>query len=340
MAEVTIKTIAKEAGVSISLVSQVLNDRPVRVSPETRERIKRVASEMHYVPNMLASCLKSKQTKTIALLAPFTPFGFFSNLIYNVQKYARQAGYLTIVVNTFENEEHEAEELALYQSGMFDGMLIAPLAQSHSEQLFAQMKNEKYPFVFVDRFNPSCLTPIVSSDHEKIGYDMTMKAVGEGKKDIVFAYREGGDNSAGDLRLAGYKRAMIDSGLEPHCVLFSYHNDRSDKDSMRKAVSSLEKEPDVLFIHSGYYLPLLASACVSYGFDLKKISFMMVDGFAFTEAAADMAELLFAISGRCLIAVQDIDMIAKHAVSLLLSQIKGESQYGSKVLIPSQYQSF
>lgn len=339
MSEVNIKTIAQEAGVSISLVSQVLNDRPVRVSPETSKRIRSVAERYHYVPNRMASCLKSKETKTIALLAPFTPFGFFSNLIYNVQKYACQAGYLTMVINTFEDEAHEVHEMSLYRSGMFDGMIVAPLAEGRNVEVFSKMEEDSFPFVFVDRSNPAFHAPLVASDHEKIGYEMTLRAIRKGMKDIVFAYREGGRNSSGILRREGYLHAMKDSGLASRCVDFTYSGKvEDDLVSMKEALASLQQWPDAFFIHSGYYLPLLLQGCVDSGHCLDSLSFLTVDGYSLTEDMGTMIDQFHTISGRCLIAIQDIDVIAKHAVDMLLSRIRKEPIAQDTVMVMPKYQ--
>ena len=338
MVQVTIKTIANEAKVSISLVSQVLNNRDVRVSPETRERIIEVAEKYHYVPNKLASSLKSKQTNTIALLAPFTPNGFFSNLIYHVQKYADQAGYLTMVVNTFEDEERETQELELFQSGMFEGMIIAPLSHGKNLAVFQRMKYLEYPFVFVDRFNADMQIPLVSSDHSEVASQLTKQAIAEGKKDIVFLYRGNSNNSSGELRIAGYCQAMKDEGLTPQTLSFSYNHGPSDLEEIQEALSLLDHQPDAFFIHSGYYLPLLVHACRDRGFCLDSLYFLMVDGFNFTEECSDGPTLLSQITGRCTIALQDIDSIAKNAVELLLGLIgRKEIEETSKIVVSPNF---
>lgn len=337
MAEVNIRMIAQEAGVSISLVSQVLNDRPVRVSPETRNRIKRVAEQYHYIPNKFASCLKKKETKTIALLAPFTPYGFFSNLIYNVQKYAFESGYLTMVINTFENEERERDELRLFRSGMFDGMIIAPLAATDNGKVFAAMQKEAFPFVFVDRFMPGLAVPLITSDHEKVGYELTRKAIADGKRQIAFVYRMDGRNSAGDLRLSGYQRALAEAGLESHVINFTCGSTPScDVANLVSALRNIDFSVDTFFVHSGYYLPLLVKACRTCSIDVSHLSFLTVDAYSLSasEETGELVEILKDISGHCYLAVQDIDSIAKYAVKTLISQLEGAKNTEPHIVDP------
>jgi len=341
MSEITIKTIAHEAGVSISLVSLVLNNRDVRVSEETRQRIKEVAYKYHYVPNSIASCLKLKETHTIALVAPFTPSGYFSNLVYHVQRFAQQAGYLTMVVNTFEDERQESNELELFRSGMFDGMLVAPLFSTTGNEVLSQMKEARFPFICVDRFKSSFDVPVVSSDHEKVGYDMTKLELRKGKNKIVFLYRNNSLNTSGQLRLSGYNRAMQEAGLEPKTYGFAYTEDKpSNRQEMRRIVETIAEDTDAVFIHSGYYLPLFIQACQDAEITFPQADYLMVDGFQFTEQAIDIARVFSAISGRCVIAVQDIEAIAKTAVGELLSRIEMGDDPVKQVAIPVRYQFF
>ncbi len=340
MVEINIKTIAKEAGVSPSMVSQVLNNRPVRVSEETRKRILEVAEEHHYVPNKIAASLKLKSTKTIALLAPFTPYGFFSNLVYNVQKYATDAGYLTMVVNTFEDLGHEVKEMELYRSGLFDGMLIAPLSSSTNLPLFKEMEAKGFPFVCVDR-SIGKQFPLVSSDHEAVGYSLTRRAIDEGARNIVFFSRCNATNSAGLERQEGYRRAMREASLPEHTEHFIFEGKAErDKASMREALLKLETMPDAIFIHSGYYLPLLVGCCHFLKMDTRKMRFLMVDGFSFSPEL--IAEPWFSgVVGHCLMAIQDIDSIARQAVGMLVSSIqqRGKMTQESVVVTP-HYQRF
>ncbi|MDD7200781.1 MAG: LacI family DNA-binding transcriptional regulator [Sphaerochaetaceae bacterium] len=342
MAEVTIRTIAKESGVSPSMVSQVLNNRPVRVSEETRKRILSVAGKYRYVPNKIAASLKLKSTKTIGLLAPFTPYGFFSNLIYNVQKYATDAGYLTMVVNTFEDPVHEVKEMELFRSGLFDGMLVAPLSNGLSGPLFQEMAGQRFPFVCVDRSIGNDL-PSVSSDHEKVGYDLTRRAIVEGKRDILFIGRCNATNSAGLQRKEGYLRAMADSALAPRTVGFSYVGDHDlDLRSMCSALRDMDQPPEAFFIHSGYYLPLLVQALKSMDMDVSRFSYLMVDGFSFSPDYAGSSEPWFAgVVGHCSMAIQDIDSIARRAVGLLVSSIQnGGVVTPGGVVVEPRYQQF
>lgn len=93
---VSIKDIAKKAGVSISTVSYALNGSP-KVTEETRQKILAVAEELKYVPNAAARTLKTRETKVIGLY--LTDFGgaFYGDLLQGVKEVLNQKGYDLIV---------------------------------------------------------------------------------------------------------------------------------------------------------------------------------------------------------------------------------------------------
>lgn len=76
--KVTIYDVAKAANVSIATVSKVINNTG-NISDKTRQKVKRIMKELDYYPNMLASALMGKQTKTIGLLIPDLVNPFFLN---------------------------------------------------------------------------------------------------------------------------------------------------------------------------------------------------------------------------------------------------------------------
>ena len=77
---VTIKDIARKTGLSVSTVSLVLNNKPHRISDQTRQKILDTAREMNYHPNQLAVGLIKKKTNTIGLIIPDITNGFFAEI--------------------------------------------------------------------------------------------------------------------------------------------------------------------------------------------------------------------------------------------------------------------
>src|SRR3954466_12509692 len=89
---VTIKEVAREAGVSTATVSRVLNGSGP-VSEAVRERIREVAARLRYAPNEAARALKGSRTSTLGVLLPDLHGEFFSEVIRGIDQRARQGGF-------------------------------------------------------------------------------------------------------------------------------------------------------------------------------------------------------------------------------------------------------
>ncbi|AEV29671.1 transcriptional regulator [Sphaerochaeta pleomorpha str. Grapes] len=334
MAKPTLKIIAEQAGVSVTLVSLVLNNKPTRVSEITRQRIFAVAKENNYVPNKLASALKSKRSHILGIVVPYTPFGFFSELIYYVEQSAWARGYSAITINTFNDSQKEFESLRLYQSGLFDGMLIASLSEtSEAKGNYQDMLNARFPFVFVDRYAKGISVPIVSSDHFQIAYSMTSQILKKKHpRNILFLNREGQPlNTTLILRREGYRKAMIDAHLMPWEVSFSLRGGEHKADTtLTEVLDNLKEEPEAIFLYSGFYMPYLLKSLDASRFRDCTPEFLTVDGFSVTQDLVVQKGVLDCVANHLLFTIQDTQQIAERAVETLVMQI----EKGEKVSVP------
>jgi len=335
MPKVSLKQIALEAGVSPSLVSQVFNNRKVRVSESTRARILEIASKHNYKPNRLASGLKLKRTGTIAVIVSFTPTGFFSELIYHIEAYALELGFNTMVLNTFGNREKEMQVLGLYQSQMADGILLSPQDVESRNSLLRQMHDEGYPIVFIDRYVDGINAEIVSSDHARVAHELTMRLIAKGCRDIVFIKRDDELlNSTKRDRVQGYISAMESSSLAPRFLGFDY--DGGDPASLCGKLRQLG-EPDAIFLHSGFYMPLLLDAFRIAGYNHPRIKLVTVDPFAIPFQFLQKDEILGNFHDNLTVVIQDTSAIARKAVTTLIAQIKGDAAAHGIDAIPVEF---
>ncbi len=125
---VSIKDIAERAGVSISLVSFVLNgkSREHRVGEEIAERITRIAEEMRYVPNMVAKGLRSGRTYTIGFIIPDLEAPYFAKLSGIIEREASVRGYSIMMGSTGESDTRASGVIELLRSRGVDGIIAAP----------------------------------------------------------------------------------------------------------------------------------------------------------------------------------------------------------------------
>jgi LacI family transcriptional regulator len=134
---VTIREVASRAGVSIATVSRVFNNSdPVDVG--TRERVKKAASELRYVPNVLGRSLSMRRTDSIGLLLPDLFGEFFSEVIRGCDQTAQQNNF-HLLVSSSHNNRQEIESALRMMRGRVDGLIIM------SPHIDASALNENLP---------------------------------------------------------------------------------------------------------------------------------------------------------------------------------------------------
>lgn len=162
---VTIKDVAKLAGVGIGTVSRVINDEKA-VAPEKRKIVKDAMKQLNFKPNRMASRLRKNETRNIALLVPIVDHPFFAKLAYYVEDEADRFGYSVILVSSQQRVDKEKEILERIHRREIDGAVFVTHYE-HEENSFVNC-----PIVSIDRsFGGN--TPFVTSDN----YNATKKAI-------------------------------------------------------------------------------------------------------------------------------------------------------------------
>ena len=114
---VPIKDIARKLGVSTTTVSLVLNNKPSRISPETRQAVLQAAAELNYHPNQIAVSMVTRRTGTIGLLLPDISNLYFSSLAKVIESECSALGYNVLYGNTNDSVENDFKYLELFLLG-------------------------------------------------------------------------------------------------------------------------------------------------------------------------------------------------------------------------------
>jgi LacI family transcriptional regulator len=208
---ITMKDIAKEANVSVATVSHVINGTKV-ISKNTYDRVMDVIKKFNYVPNSAAKNLRQKSTKTAGLIVSSLPDSFVTKMIYGVEERAREMGYNVLLVNTNENRSYEEETINLLHSKMVDGVILSPT--SKDIEYLKKYTDKDFPIVMVNRYDSNLSNiPRVTGDNFQLGYEATSHLINHGHKKIGFIYSVPNVSTTND-RLAGYKKALEDNGIE------------------------------------------------------------------------------------------------------------------------------
>jgi DNA-binding LacI/PurR family transcriptional regulator len=205
--KITIYDVAKKSGVSIATVSKVINNKG-RISEKTRKKVLDVMKKLDYYPNVMASALMGKKTKTIGFLIPDLANPFFSELARNIEDRAHELGYHLIICSTDYLPDKENKYISLLKQKSVDGFILA----SGFEDLekVEELMKEEIPVSIVARDFPMFPVNAVAIDDFMGGYEATSYLMNLGHKHIGIIARDVWSNRE---RVRGYKQALKENNL-------------------------------------------------------------------------------------------------------------------------------
>ncbi|MBD5636998.1 MAG: LacI family transcriptional regulator [Clostridia bacterium] len=213
----TIKDVAREANLSPTTVSRVLNNRGY-ISEKTRKLVYDTMEKLNYHPNKIARSLQSNTSNLIAIIVPDSSNPFFSELVANVERQCMKHNYRLILCNSFDTYEKESEYLQLLQEQNIDGLI----ACSHilDENSY---RNISFPVVSFDKDYKNESIPIICSDNYLGGTIAAQHLYEKGCKRLLHIAGPLTDKSLlGHGRHLGFKNYCEKNGVET--VTYSTEN--------------------------------------------------------------------------------------------------------------------
>lgn len=163
--KVTIRDIARLAGVSVTTVSQVLNGKGNRFSKTTREKILKLRDEYQYVPDFHARSLIMKENiNTIGVLVPNVSEPFFGSFVEGVQQVARQEKLIPLIFSANRDPKLEKAYLEQMVERSIDGLIIAS-ARMTTEMINQALANRELPYILFDRNYDQVGTRVQTDDY-------------------------------------------------------------------------------------------------------------------------------------------------------------------------------
>jgi LacI family transcriptional regulator len=214
----TLKDVAAKAGVHPSTVSRVLRgSENIPISEATRKKIQLVAEELKYQPDQRARALRLGKSNAIGLILPDIANSFFAEIAKSIEQQSYAAGYTLVVCDTNENQEKEIHFVNNLISRGIDGLIIAPVQDSHDHLI--TLKEKKYPLVLIDRCFENFETNAVVSDNEEAAFNAVAHLAKLGHKRVAFLFGRRNIYTI-KKRYDGYKRAVDKFNLssEPSLV--------------------------------------------------------------------------------------------------------------------------
>jgi DNA-binding LacI/PurR family transcriptional regulator len=209
--KVSIKDIARAAGVSHSTVSRSLSDSRL-VNPETKARIQQLAQQAGYSPNAGARSLVMGRTRTIGLVVTTIADPFVAEVVQGIESAAYQHDYTVILATSGADPEREIAAVEMLRSKRVDGVIITSsrigaLYQDDLERVGA-------PVVLINDHSSRGrqYTFSISVDNRHGGRLATQHLISRGHRRIAHVAGPEGHSSSAD-RLAGYRQALTEAGL-------------------------------------------------------------------------------------------------------------------------------
>ncbi len=324
----TIKTIAEKLGLSKGTVSKALQDSH-EISLATKTKVLAAASELHYKPNHFASGLKSRKSKTIAVIVPEIVDSFFSLAIKGIETVTQNKGYHLNIYITNDLVSKEKEILTILSDGRVDGVLISICREATTNDHVKELMDLGMPLVFFDRAMEDVETAKVVTDDFKSGYTAAQHLIEQGCKRVYFLSIS--ENlSILQKRTEGFIRALSDNDVEDaHHNIYQISTDKARcMETITSLLSDPASRPDGIVISVELLTIPIYTACKALGIsipeDLKVICFSNL------QYASLLSPSLTTIT-------QPAFEIGQQAASLICSSIaNNRSLKHEKIICPSQ----
>lgn len=321
----TLKDIAKEAGVSTMTVSNVVNGRYERVSAKTVQRVGEIIKKYNYTPNMSARSLASRNSKIIFLIIPlshnetnmfYSPY--ISSLLGIMEYQLRIHGYYAMIRSIYDFDELDA----LFKNWPADGgIILLPDFDSFLDQI---LDNIHIPLVFLDSCHTRRDLINVGCDDEKGTYLSTRYLINQDHRNIAFM----ADYKGSDLltaRFRGYCRALEESHIPlQEDLIFELSPDYDHGILVGQTIASSQKDISAIVTTSDYAAVGVMEGARLGG--LKLPTQLSVIGFDDLPFCQYCAPKLTTIS-------QNIEAKATAAIDLLMEKLSTGTLRQNKVTV-------
>ncbi|BDF72322.1 LacI family transcriptional regulator [Oscillospiraceae bacterium] len=247
----SIRKIAAMTGLSISTVSNVLNDTRV-TSEESKQKVLEAAGKIGYRPNLAARMLRTQRSNTVALIIPTDEANrnanfFYMDMLLGIHKKLRETDY-NVIVATYggtSGGERSLSAVEVCKKQWVDGVIFVP-SSKNARQLDV-LREMEIPFVLADRKVDGGGYSFVGSDNEGGAFDAVSRLIGSGRRRVGFV---GGalSVSSGSERFEGYRNALEAAGLAYDEGLAAMAEHFSVEDGEACVRRLLEQKADAIFV--------------------------------------------------------------------------------------------
>lgn len=211
---VTIRDVAKEAGVSVATASRAMNNMSI-VTPQTRAKIEAAAKKLEYVPHVGARSLTRQKTDTIGVILPDLFGEYFSELIRGIDMAVNAAGK-SLLLSTMHGSAEETLRSIRAMKGRVDGLLVLP--PDATVRQLPQQGDVGLPIVLLNAPSKDTKTPYIGIDNYAGAFGVTMHLIDRGAERLVHIAGPKTNRDAKE-RLRGFMDAMAEGRTDDKPII-------------------------------------------------------------------------------------------------------------------------
>lgn len=306
----TIKDVAAKAGLSVTTVSRVFNNRGY-ISQQTKDKVAKAMQELGYQPNEMARMLSKQSSNIIGVIVPHVSHPYFAQLISGIEKWASNYRYRIMLFNAKENKDKLREYIEMCESNRFAGIILCS-----GDIAPEDIKILGVPVITVERHLEDG-TASVECDNN-LGGELAAKAlIDSGCKKLLCIGGVSNHAMPADDRMKGFETVCKKNGVDYQITLTSLteYNQMNYKEELSRILTK-ETDIDGIFASSDIIAAQTIQVCHKLGRripeDMKLIGFDDVLVSSLTSPQISTIR-------------QPIDEMAEMAVELLMKAADGKT---------------
>ena len=312
------KDVAQRAGVGVGTVSRVINRVP-GVKESTLIKVNQAIKELNYIPDEYARGLKTKSSRTIALILPSVWYPFFSEFAYYVEKRLDKEDYKLLLCNSNDNPTEEAKYIKMLKQNKIDAIIA--ITYSDIEQYIYS----NIPFVSLDRYFDKKVSYVTSDNYEG-GKLAARKLLEHGARSLAYVGSHSKYPNGTMLRRDGFRDYLENIGINYKEIFLQ----EPVNDFTPYILEMLKVHPkiDGIFCHTDSLLLKLRKILNQYGYRVPED--IQLIGFDGMNLSSDLPLGISTIA-------QPVEQLANGAVDLVLRKIADPSLKNEAKMYPVKY---
>lgn len=246
----TIRDISEKLKVDPSTVSRALNGND-RISKKTRDKVLKVASELGYSRNVIASNLRTGRGNTIGVVVPKIQRSFFAGVINGIESVLNKEGYNLLICQSNEKLESEINNISVLLDNRVAGIIISVSSETNKYSHLQRVIDAGIPLVQFDRVASEINSDCVENDNRQCAYEAVCHLAEQGYKHIVHLSGPIIIRAFND-RVKGYREALQDCKLNFNNKLLTEANSEEAAYNAVEKLLSSDVKFDAIFTSSDY----------------------------------------------------------------------------------------